>query len=224
MQSVAVLVDGDNVSGKYAKQILSIASKHGKPNVARVYTDAQCPSEWHNAHAYRLLHAGTGKNAADILLALDAMEMLLTANQRLFVIASSDGDFTHLATRLREHGATVIGVGEAKAPKSFRACCAHFVEIGKPLPVQLVQQCSAHVSDLDLKIRKVIASHSEKGAGMRFAELGPKIHRQHGIRISTLPEQSWRTYLAARPSLFDLDPRGPDAMVRYLAEGFAQTA
>ncbi|MEH6648299.1 hypothetical protein [Sulfitobacter sp.] len=62
-QPVAVLVDGDNINGKYAGQILSIAAQHGKPTVVRVYADAQRPSAWRDALGYRILHAGTGKNA-----------------------------------------------------------------------------------------------------------------------------------------------------------------
>jgi hypothetical protein len=74
-QHVSVLVDGDNISGKHAAQIRSIAIERGDPSVLRVYTDAQRPSVWHGAIGYRMLHAGTGKNAADILLALGAMEL-----------------------------------------------------------------------------------------------------------------------------------------------------
>ena len=133
-QSVSVLVDGDNISGKHARQILSVAAQHGELQVVRVYSDAQRNSDWHDAAGYRMQHAGTGKNAADLLLALDAMELLLSRDMRCFVIASSDGDFTHLATRLREHGATVVGIGEAKAPCSVslefncRALCGNEIE------------------------------------------------------------------------------------------------
>ena len=71
-QPVAVLVDGDNISGKNAAAILGIAMKHGDPVVVRAYLDAQRASDWHGAIGYRLVHAGSGKNASDILLAIDA--------------------------------------------------------------------------------------------------------------------------------------------------------
>lgn len=184
-QSVSVLVDGDNIRGKHAEQILSVAAKHGDPAVVRVYADAQHSSDLHGALGYRMLHAGTGKNASDILLALDAMELLLSRHKCCFVIASSDGDFTHLATRLREHGAKVIGIGKAKAPSAFRARCSEFVEIGKARPVP---KSAGIATELDLQIRAMIATHGKNGAGMRIAELAPKRHAQHGIRISTYPE------------------------------------
>ncbi|MFG6621379.1 NYN domain-containing protein [Sulfitobacter sp. 1A05707] len=221
-QPVSVLVDGDNISGKHAGEIFSVAAQYGEPTLARVYTDAQRPSDWHSAIGYRMLHAGTGKNAADILLALDALELALSKNMRCFVIASSDGDFTHLATRLREHGARVIGIGELKAPSSFRACCSDFVEIGTPLPECLVPKPPTPATALDQKIRLMIGTHSKKG--MRIVELSSEMHRHHGVRISTYPERSWRAYLSARPILYELDPRGPEAMVRFRPEGFAHVA
>jgi hypothetical protein len=223
-QPVAVLVDGDNISGKHAAAILGIAAEQGDPSVVRAYLDAKLASDWHASIGYRLVHAGTGKNAADILLALDAMELILSRGMRCFIIATSDGDFTHLALRLREHGAKVIGIGEAKAPHSFRATCSHFEEVGTPKALKLVTGTPAGIAELDEKIRAMIAAHSKKGAGMRISELAPKMHVQHGIRISTFPEKTWRSYLLARPSLFDLDPRGPEAMVRFRPEGFAEVA
>lgn len=212
-QPVAVLVDGDNISGK-----------HGDPYVVRAYLDAKLASDWHASIGYRLVHAGSGKNAADILLALDAMELILSRGMRCFIIATSDGDFTHLALRLREHGAKVIGIGEAKAPQCFRATCSHFVEVGTPMALKLVPRTSAGVTEMEENIRAMIAAHSKKGAGMRITELGSKMHAQHGIRISSFPDKTWRSYLLARPALFDLDPRGPEAMVRFRPEGFSQVA
>lgn len=223
-QVVSVLVDGDNISAKHARQILSVAAQHGEPGVVRVYTDAQRASDWHGVVGYRMLHAGTGKNAADILLALDAMELMLSKSMRYFVIASSDGDFTHLATRLREHGAKVIGIGEAKAPNTFRATCSEFIEVGTPKPIQLVPKYTSICTELDKKIHAVITANSKKGAGMNIAQLNVQMHKQHGIQISKQPERNWRAYLAARPSLYDLDPRGPEAMVRFRSAGFIQAA
>lgn len=223
-QPVAVLVDGDNISGKNAAFILGIAKEHGDPIVVRAYLDAQRASDWHGAIGYRLVHAGFGKNASDILLAIDAMDLVHAKTAMRFIVVSSDGDFTHLAVRLRERGAKVIGVGEAKAPHMFRASCSSFVELGAKPTVKLVSKAPTGIADLDMKIRAMIAQHSKKVAGMRIAELAPKMHVAHGIKISTLPEKTWRSYLTARPALYDLDPRGPEAMVRFRPEGFAAAA
>ena len=223
-QPVAVLVDGDNLNAKHATAILSVAAKHGTPTVIRAYLDAQRNDAWHDAAGFRLIHAGTGKNAADILLALDAMELFLRGGINTFVIASSDGDFAHLAQRLREHQAKVIAIGEAKAPASFRASGTQFVEIGPRPPMQVVKDTQNSSGDLDTKIRAMIAAHSSGGKGMRIMDLAREMHRQHGIKISSYPEKTWRAYLLARPALFELDPRGPEAMARFLPQGFAAVA
>lgn len=228
--NVAVLVDGENISGKFAQEILDLASRQGTPSIVRVYQDAQTQSEWHKAAGYRMIHAGTGKNAADLLLVIDAMEFALSKGIDQFLIASSDRDFTHLAQRLREHGLFVMGVGEAKAPKTFRAACTSFIEIGRAPEVKdsagavPVSDTSSAVADLDLKIQKAIAVHSKNGAGMQIAALGAIMHTQHSIRISTYPERNWRAYLMKRPELYDLDPRGPEAHVRFKRSGFLATA
>ncbi|WP_112312964.1 NYN domain-containing protein [Pseudogemmobacter bohemicus] len=221
--TVCILVDGDNISAKHAAAILQKAKSCGGARIARVYMDAQRISDWHSAAGFRLVHAGTGKNAADLLLTVDAIEFLFSLDIKNFLIASSDGDFTHLAARLRERGATVIGAGEAKAPQSFRASCLEFLELGQSAPTARPAKQPSNPALLDLQIRSMIATHSKKGAGMRIAELAPRMHSQHGVRISTLAERTWRAYLVARPMLYSLDPRGPDAMVRFRPDGFAAT-
>jgi len=214
MTDIALLIDGDNLSAKHAAGVLRIAAALGRPRVLRVYVDAQRQSDWHGAQGFRLMHAGTGKNASDLLLALDAVELALRRDITHFVIASSDGDFTHLALRLREYGAIVTGAGEAKTPQSFRAACATFVEIGaKPAPAAAPKAGkTAQAGELDHKIGALLAQQGE--AGLRIATLGSLMHVRHGTRISTFAERTWWAYLAARPDLYDLDPRGPEARVR----------
>ncbi|AXQ95465.1 NYN domain-containing protein [Cereibacter azotoformans] len=215
MGAVAVLIDGDNLSGKHAARIVEVAAALGRPTVQRVYVDAQRPCDWHAARGFRLMHAGTGKNASDLLLALDAVELALRGDADQFVIASSDRDFTHLALRLREYGASVTGVGEAKTPQSFRAACADFIVIGSQrvasLPTPLPKEAQG---ELDRKIGALMAEQGCVSEGMRIATLGPLMHARHGTRISTFLERTWRAYLAARPELYALDPRGPEARVR----------
>lgn len=223
-EKVAVLVDGDNVSGKHATQIVTLARAQGIPAILRTYTDAKRVSDWHAASPFRLIHAGCGKNAADILLALDAMELALTQGITRFVIATSDGDFTHLAQRLREYGAQVTGIGEAKTPLAYRECCHGFCELAPPSLRRPIAAASATLTSLDTQIREMIDTNSQSKTGMPIAVLGQKMHAHHGIRIRTRPERTWRAYLEARPLLFDLDPRGPQARVRCLTPGFAQAA
>lgn len=225
---LAVLVDGDNISGAHAVRILDTARKHGSPDVVRVYSDAQRASPWHDAVEYRLIHAGTGKNASDVLLAIDAMELALSGGYQAFVIASSDGDFTHIARRLREYGKVVVGMGEVKTPQSFRSACTCFFLIGDrtasaraPAPPPASASApTPDVTDLDRKIRVMIAARSKNGQGIRIADLSHQMHTKHDTRISSYPEKTWRVYLLARPGLYDVDPRGPESMVRFKPDGF----
>lgn len=223
-ERVAVLVDGDNVSPVYSPDILTIARRHGATDVVRVYGNACVNSDWHSVVQYRFIHSGTGKNATDILMAIDAVELALTGNIKTFVIASSDGDFLHLVQRLREVGCRVIGAGEAKAPETFRAACSEFRQFGperpEPRPCAVAPQDTA-IDQMDLNIRKTIANNSKNGEGMKIALLSTLMKRQFDTKISAYPERTWRAYLSKRRDLYDLDPRGPEARVRFRKEGFA---
>jgi hypothetical protein len=219
LQRAAVLVDGDNVAAAHAARILAEAGRLGRVDIARVYAAANRPSAWLTAPGFRLIHAGAGKNGADLLLCIDAMELALSETLAVFAVATSDADFTHLAQRLRERGRHVLGLGEAKAPAAFRAACTSFVTLTSKAPS--APPSPPGVGDLDRRIRAMIAQHSRNGHGMPLAELAPRMHAAHGVRISTFPERSWRAYLARRPGLYDLDPRGPTAMIRFRPDGFA---
>ncbi|MES0825765.1 NYN domain-containing protein [Ruegeria sp. SCP11] len=219
---VAILVDGDNVSATYQDEIFRISQDIGRVDIARVYVNAQGNSCWHDAYRFNLIHSGTGKNATDLLLAIDAIELALNRNIETMVLVSSDGDFTHLHRRLREFGVGTVGIGESKAPLSMRENCTEFVELQQKLTSEASDNRAQTPTDLDRKIQTVIAQGSNKGQGILIAELNVRMRRLHDIKISTYPEKTWRGYLAARKEMFDLDPKGPDAHVRFKPQGFGQ--
>ena len=130
----ALLIDADNVSAKYIKPILDELSKYGNVTYKRIYGDW---TETNNASwKEELLQNSitpiqqfsytTGKNATDSAMIIDAMDMLYTSELEGFCLVSSDSDFTKLASRLRESGKTVIGMGEDKTPSPFRKACDIF--------------------------------------------------------------------------------------------------
>ncbi len=225
MARVAILIDGDNIGAPHSGRIAALGRAEGEVAVHRAYADASNGSGWDAVPGVSLIHAGSGKNAADILLCIDAIEMVHASGVETFVLASSDRDFCHLAARLRLRGARVIGVGEAKAPDGFRAACTRFDCLTSdpwpesPVPVPATPPLPGP-SELDRRIRDVIAAHSRKGAGMQIADLNTQMRARYEIRISARPERNWRRYLCNRPSLYDLDPRGPEAHVRFIPEGF----
>ncbi len=223
-ERVAIFVDGENISAGHAAAIRKIAAGHGVVDTARVYGNALTQPKWDSQPGFRIIHTGIGKNATDILLTVQAMEAGLGKSFATIVIASSDRDFTHLVTRLRELGIAVIGVGEAKTTAQFREACTRFVTVvGVADPATApaaAPKPGAKVDQLDLKIRAYIKSNSTNGRGVPVHRLGPAMHAQHGISISTYPSKTWRAYLLGRGDLYDLDPKGPDAHVRFKPAGF----
>ncbi len=133
--NIAMLIDADNVSARYIAGILSELSKYGKITMRRMYGDwsqdrlhswLACASRYSLTPVMQPNNT-PGKNASDIGLIIDAMDILYTGDVQGFCIVSSDGDFNKLATRLREAGKVVIGMGEKKTPESFRVSCERFI-------------------------------------------------------------------------------------------------
>lgn len=133
--NIALLIDSDNVSPRYISGILSELSKYGKITIRRMYGDwsqdrlhtwMKCSSRYSLTPVMQPNNT-PGKNASDIGLIIDAMDILYTGDVQGFCLVSSDGDFNKLATRLREAGKFVIGMGEKKTPESFRVSCERFI-------------------------------------------------------------------------------------------------
>jgi uncharacterized LabA/DUF88 family protein len=132
---LAVLFDADNVPYSNVRGMLAEIAKYGTPTFKRIYGDWTKPTVagWKTV----LLENGitpiqqysytTGKNATDSAMIIDAMDILYTGRVDGFCIVSSDSDFTRLATRLREAGMKVYGIGEKKTPIPFIAACDKFI-------------------------------------------------------------------------------------------------
>lgn len=133
----ALLIDADNVSAKYIKPILDELSKYGNVTYKRIYGDWTRPNSagWkeellqNSITPIQQFSYTYGKNATDSAMIIDAMDMLYASELEGFCLVSSDSDFTRLASRLRESGKRVIGMGEAKTPLPFRKACEIFTEL-----------------------------------------------------------------------------------------------
>ncbi|MGM4902403.1 NYN domain-containing protein [Tardiphaga sp. 866_E4_N2_1] len=131
----AVLIDADNTSPQIAGGLFEEISKFGEASVRRIYGDFSSPQlrSWadilqkHAIDPYQQFAYTKGKNASDIALVIDAMDLLHSGRFDGFCLVSSDSDFTRLASRLREQGADVYGFGTRKTPESFRQACRRFV-------------------------------------------------------------------------------------------------
>lgn len=136
-EKLAVLIDADNVPYANVKEMLDEIAKYGNATIKRIYADWTKPtvSGWkhvllENAITPIQQYSYTsGKNSSDSALIIDAMDLLYSKKVGGFCIVSSDSDFTRLATRLREAGMLVIGIGEKKTPKPFITACDKFIYI-----------------------------------------------------------------------------------------------
>lgn len=196
----AVLIDGDNISSKYLDSILNEMTKYGIATYKRIYCDftSQQSSKWRRLvrdsgiQAMQQFANTVGKNATDSTLIIDAMDILYTGNVDGFCIVSSDGDFTRLAIRLKESGMDVIGMGESKTPRSFRAACTVFTdleilyeaeseddEISTKGKKPAVKHNVVKVSEIENVIIEIINENNNKGRRTGLGEIGSRIQKKY---------------------------------------------
>src|SRR5436189_266055 len=160
---LAVLIDADNISYSNIKAMMEEIAKYGTPTFKRIYGDWTKPTliGWktvllENAITPVQQYSYTaGKNSTDSALIIDAMDILYTGRVDGFCIVSSDSDFTKLATRLREAGMKVFGMGEQKTPSAFRAACDKFIYI--EILEQEQQPSPKQIKLSDLRKKEVIS-------------------------------------------------------------------
>ena len=134
-RKIAILIDGDNAQSSLLPQMLVEAGRHGQVTVRRIYGDwtTNNMNSWKetlNYHAFQPIQQfryTIGKNATDSAMIIDAMDVLHSGFVDGFCLVSSDSDYTRLATRIRETGIFVMGIGEKKTPKAFVNACDVFV-------------------------------------------------------------------------------------------------
>ena len=195
----AVLIDSDNISSKYISSILDEMTKYGAITYKRIYGDWTSPQagKWktelmeNSITPIQQFRNTVGKNATDSTLIIDAMDILYTHSVDGFCIVSSDGDFTRLASRLRESGMDVIGMGENKTPRSFRAACSVFTDLELLLEQEddssdiIVKEKpkKAHniirVSKIENAIIEIIQENDNKGKQTDLGEIGNRLQKKY---------------------------------------------
>lgn len=186
---LAMLIDADNASATVVKELLEEVAKYGTATVKRAYGDWTTPNltgwkEHLHRHAIQPMQQFAytkGKNSTDSAFIIDAMDLLYAGNVDGFCIVSSDSDFTRLATRLREAGKVVYGLGERKAPEAFIAACDKFIffeVLKKPAdfaaPIQV-----AGVPDLKDLLIPAIRETSREGGWAALAAVGGYIGKNN---------------------------------------------
>ena len=164
---LAVLIDADNIPYRLIGGILEEIAKYGVPTFKRIYADWTKPhvANWKTVlldHAITPIQQysyTTGKNSSDSALIIDAMDILYTGRVDGFCVVSSDSDFTRLATRLREAGMKVFGMGEQKTPSPVRAACDKFIYI------EILDQAETSPKQIklsDLRKKEKVISKADK--------------------------------------------------------------
>src|SRR3954452_14730475 len=201
---LAVLIDADNASAKIADGLFEEIAKIGEASVRRIYGDFSNARSrgWadilskHAIIPQQQFAYTTGKNASDITLVIDAMDLLHSGRFDGFCLVSSDSDFTRLAARIREQGIDVFGFGEQKTPESFRQACRRFTYTENLLPGATANAADAAVKPLQavseavaILERAIAQMESEDGwvplgaVGTQLANLAPDFDpRTFGFR------------------------------------------
>jgi uncharacterized LabA/DUF88 family protein len=202
--NLAVLIDGDNIPSAHVKEMMEEITKYGNPTIKRIYGDCTKPTltKWKNLLLENAITPiqqygyTTGKNATDSAMIIDAMDILYSQKVDGFCLVSSDSDFTRLATRLREAGMLVIGIGEKKTPNPFIVACDKFIYI---------EILKGHT--------KEIASESEKNPGKNAVDkVNATVIKLIASTISDLSDEDGWAFLGDVGSMLqkkqpNFDPR-----------------
>lgn len=208
---LAVLIDADNVPYANVKEMFEEIAKYGTPTFKRIYADWTKPtvSGWKKVLLENAITPiqqysySTGKNATDSALIIDAMDILYTGKVDGFCIVSSDSDFTRLATRLREAGMKVIGIGEKKTLIPFITACDKFIYI------EILKPEENAAEEVDTKKQ---SPKKPKATSQPLSKIDPKIIRLFSDSISDLADENGWAFLGELGNLMlkkkpDFDPR-----------------
>ncbi len=190
---LAVLIDADNTSASHMSALLEELAKYGVPTVKRAYGDwtTQQLAPWkeelhrHAVQPVQQFSYTSGKNSTDSALIIDAMDLLYSGNLDAFAIVSSDSDFTRLATRLRESGKTVIGLGRRRTPASLVAACDRFIYLevlgnaneAAPAGTEGEDEDATPLPDLTRILMTALNSTSQEDGWSALSAVGSHINR-----------------------------------------------
>ena len=209
---VALLVDGENLSADHAGFLIRTSLDCGTLIVRRVFGAVTRIGGWTSAPGFRVVHIPPKKDAADLALSLDALELALTRQVDEFVIATSDRDMTLVAMRLVELGFPVTGIGEDKAPIEFRKACRKFVTI--PVKTEL----AGKTLSFEDRMRDFLKREGKESEGwVTLSALGQPAAKAKGISKAEAgigKSASWIDWFKKQPHVFEIEERGTQSRAR----------
>jgi hypothetical protein len=216
---IAMLIDGDNAQPTLIEKMLAEVGKYGVVSIRRIYGDWTTPqmSSWKktlNTYAIQPIQQfryTVGKNATDSALIIDAMDILHTAKINSFCLISSDSDYTRLATRIREKGLFVMGIGKKTTPRAFVNACDVFVYTNNLMQSSTEQQKSHRKisinseSDPQPLIQKAFEMTVQEDGWALLAQLGQYLRQlDPGFDSRTYGHKQLSQLIRAYPALFKI--------------------
>ena len=228
---LAVLIDADNAPRSAIKDVMAEIAVHGTPTIKRIYGDWTSPnmSTWkplllENAISPVQQYAyTTGKNATDSAMIIDAMDILYSGRVDGFVLVSSDSDFTRLATRLREAGMMVYGMGERKTPAPFIVACDKFIYIEVIRAAGEKARAAARAAEQQEKAEKARLEREKKEKAEAAARAEAE-KAAEGKKNAPEPKGPKRSAKKQAKSSEPEEERVPRAVVELLADSVESVA
>jgi hypothetical protein len=225
-----VLIDADNTSPQIAGGLFEEVAKFGEASVRRIYGDFSSSQlkSWsdilqkHAIDPYQQFAYTKGKNASDIALVIDAMDLLHSGRFDGFCLVSSDSDFTRLASRLREQGADVYGFGAQKTPESFRQACQRFIYTENLVPAAITSSTDTASKSKPLQpasaaipiLKKAISQIESEDGWVSLGEVGKHISNLFSDFDTRSYGHGKLSDLVRKTGAFDLEMEGGSMSMR----------
>ncbi|MBR4642801.1 MAG: NYN domain-containing protein [Selenomonadaceae bacterium] len=216
-KKIALFIDADNISSKFGKQIIDTLESRGEIFIRRIYGNWEKLSlhGWNDCILNFSLRAVqqpdfvSGKNATDMSLAIDAMDVLYGGKAEIFALISNDSDFTPLVIRLREGGINVIGMGNENASSAFRNACNEFIDLEVSKKIQAVVKPKVvsiderKLQQLHNLLRETAKAHDDFNGFTNLSHAGNAI-AQKNFSVKNFGHSSLKDFVSAFPNLYEL--------------------
>lgn len=245
---IAVLIDSDNVSSKYAPIIFNEIETYGFASYRRIYGNWSKNNGWdeevlleNSITPIQQFNYTTGKNATDMTMVIDAMDILYSGNVDGFCLVTSDSDFTRLATRLREANMFVIGMGESKTPSALTKACNKFIRlnliseqttgaVGDETASGSKSSTIASVGEIEDAIISIVNENENSGKLTHMGEIGSRLNskfpdfdvRNYGYTklLTFLRDKCSKLEISKKNSSYDVSVKEVDNVLDLHAEIF----
>ena len=231
LKNIALLIDADNASHAGIDPVLTVLAELGQVNIRRAYGNWAKPAlaKWNQiTHRYGLqpmqqFDLTKGKNATDMAMTIDAVDLLYAGKVDGFGIMSSDSDFTPLVTRLRQDGLIVYGFGSAKAPEAFKTACTRYIDVDQLIRTDAAEedQPASETQKVDRELIELLgaawkaASRDEEGYA-RLHEVGQIAGNRSSFDVRNYGYKRLSDLMKATGDHFKLERREGQLYVRRL--------